>query len=190
MLSGYCSEVCTSEQVNLFYASQEMSCAVFEVCAERPHWWCKHFSCHWLIKKLGVGRSVGNWFSLIPLWSGMWNIDHFVMNDLILPPASTGRQTGFHLRFFFLLKPRACHLNIKMFGMFTDSEAAELWFLLGNSCFLNCWRFVSCSVMPYTIILLALQWITRDTLWKYYSRYNLLSLEKDQGDSRWLWWWS
>lgn len=37
MLSDCCSEVCTSERVSLFYASQERSCAVFEVCAERPH---------------------------------------------------------------------------------------------------------------------------------------------------------
>lgn len=177
MLSGCCSEVCTSEQGSLFYASQERSCAVFEVCAERPHWRCKHFSCHWLIKTLRIGRSVGNWFSLIPLWSAMQNIDHFGMNDLNLPLASTGRQTGFHQRFFFLLKPRACHLNIKMFGTFTYPKEAGLWFLLRNSCYLNCWRFiVLCSAMPYTTILIALQWITRNTLWKYHSRYSMFYL--------------
>lgn len=79
--------------------------------------------------------------------------------------------------FFFWLKPRACHLNIKIFGTFTYPKEAGLWFLLRNSCYLNCWRFiVLCSAMPYTTILIALQWITRNTLWKYHSRYSMFYL--------------
>lgn len=86
----------------------------------------------------------------------MWNIDHFVMNDLSLPLASAGRQTGFHLKFFFLfLKPHACHLNIKMFGMFTDPKVVvSPWKELPLILLAN---YGSFYVIPYKPILMVLQ---------------------------------
>lgn len=72
--------------------------------------------------------------------------------------------------FFLFLKPHACHLNIKMFGMFTDPKVVvspwkELPLILLEN-------YGSCDVIPYKPILMALQWITRNTLRKYYSRHS------------------